>query len=139
MPLKTHIDDEPVLNLTAMLDIMFLLIIFFMLGTKFVEDEERNMNLKLPRVVDQKGALTPAPDKKIINVDRDGKVTFEGKTVGLPEVTAILEKQRKEYPDVKVVVRGDGQITLQLTTEVLNACKQAGVKDLSVAVCAENK
>jgi len=32
MPLRTHIDDEPTLNLTAMLDVLFLLIIFFMLG-----------------------------------------------------------------------------------------------------------
>ena len=52
MPLKTHIDEQPSLNLTAMLDVMFLLIIFFMLGTRFVDDERR-IGLKVPEVVDR--------------------------------------------------------------------------------------
>lgn len=134
MPLKTHLDDEPVLNLTAMLDIMFLLIIFFMLGTKFVEDEERSLKFKVPTVVDRAGALTPAPAKKIVNVDREGKVTLDHKTLTLPELTAVLTKARKEYPDLPVLVRGDARLDLQHVTEVLNACKQAGVKDMGLTV-----
>ena len=59
MPLKTHLDDEPTLNLTAMLDVMFLLIIFFMLGTRFIDDE-RKIGLRVPEVVDR-GTLTAAP------------------------------------------------------------------------------
>ena len=39
MPLKTHIDEPPTLNLTAMIDILFLLIIFFMVSTQFTEYE----------------------------------------------------------------------------------------------------
>jgi biopolymer transport protein ExbD len=134
MPLKTHLDDEPVLNLTAMLDIMFLLIIFFMLGTKFVEDEERSLKFKVPKVVDRAGALTAAPAKKIVNVDREGKVTLDQKTLTLPELTAVLAKARKEYPDLPVLVRGDARLDLQHVTEVLNACKQAGVKDMGLTV-----
>ena len=49
MPLKTHIDGEPALNLTAMLDVMFLLVIFFMLGTRFIDDE-RKIGLRVPEV-----------------------------------------------------------------------------------------
>ena len=62
MPLKTHLDDEPTLNLTAMLDVMFLLIIFFMLGTRFIDDE-RKIGLRVPEVVDR-GALRPRPLEK---------------------------------------------------------------------------
>jgi biopolymer transport protein ExbD len=134
MPLKTHLDDEPVLNLTAMLDIMFLLIIFFMLGTKFVEDEERSLKFKVPKVVDRAGALTAAPAKKIVNVDREGKVTLDQKTLTLSELTAVLAKARKEYTDLPVLVRGDARLDLQHVTEVLNACKQAGVKDMGLTV-----
>ena len=134
MPLKTHLDDEPVLNLTAMLDIMFLLIIFFMLGTKFVEDEERSLKFKVPKVVDRAGVLTSAPAKKIVNVNRDGEVTLDQKSVTLPDLTAVLTKARKEYPELGVLVRGDARLDLQRVTEVLNACKQAGVKDLGITV-----
>ena len=122
------------LNLTAMLDIMFLLIIFFMLGTKFVEDEERSLKFKVPKVVDRAGALTAAPAKKIVNVDREGKVTLDQKTLTLSELTAVLAKARKEYTDLPVLVRGDARLDLQHVTEVLNACKQAGVKDMGLTV-----
>ena len=66
MPLKTHLDDEPTLNLTAMLDVMFLLIIFFMLGTRFIDDE-RKIGLRVPEVVDR-GTLTAAPARREVNV-----------------------------------------------------------------------
>ena len=77
MPLKTHLDDEPTLNLTAMLDVMFLLIIFFMLGTRFIDDE-RKIGLRVPEVVDR-GALTAAPARKEVNVFRDGTITLDKK------------------------------------------------------------
>ena len=49
MPLKTHPDEQPALNLTPMIDIVFLLIIFFMVGTKFAEWESK-LTLKVPQV-----------------------------------------------------------------------------------------
>ena len=57
MPLKTQQDEVPTLNLTPMIDVLFLLIIFFMAGTKFTDWESR-LNLKLPQV-SQDGALAP--------------------------------------------------------------------------------
>ena len=47
MALKTHFDETPNVNLTPMIDIVFLLIIFFMVGTKFTE-LERQLQLELP-------------------------------------------------------------------------------------------
>ena len=55
MPLKTHLDEQPTLNLTPMIDIVFLLIIFFMVGTKFTE-LERKIALQVPEVSDVEGA-----------------------------------------------------------------------------------
>ena len=62
-----------------MLDVMFLLIIFFMLGTRFVDDE-RKIGLRVPEVVDR-GTLTAAPARKEVNVYRDGTITLD-KTAG---------------------------------------------------------
>ena len=58
MPLKTHTDELPSINLTSMLDVLFLLIIFFMAGTKFSE-MDRKIALRVPQVSDH-GALTAA-------------------------------------------------------------------------------
>ena len=75
MPLKTHIDEQPSLNLTPMIDIVFLLIIFFMVGTKFSE-LERKIGLKPPSVADN-GALSAAPESKVVNVFRDGHIELD--------------------------------------------------------------
>ena len=75
MPLKTHLDEPPTLNLTAMLDVMFLLIIFFMLGTRFA-DAERRIALRVPD-----GGRPRRPgrrrERKTVNVYRDGTITLD--------------------------------------------------------------
>lgn len=132
MPLKTHLDEQPTLNLTPMIDIVFLLIIFFMVGTKFTE-LERKIGLRVPEVTDR-GALTAAPERKIINVFRDGTVTLDQVPVTLEELTSQLAAARSQYSDLGVLVRGDAQGEFQLVASVLNACKQAGVRDLGISV-----
>ena len=61
MHLKTHADEMPALNLTSMIDVLFLLIIFFMVATRF-EDAERDIAVKVPRVSAQ-AAASPADTK----------------------------------------------------------------------------
>jgi biopolymer transport protein ExbD len=132
MPLKTHLDDEPTLNLTAMLDVMFLLIIFFMLGTRFIDDE-RKIGLRVPDVVDR-GTLTAAPARREVNVYRDGAITLDKKSVTLDELTTRLASARRQYSDLGVLVRGDARGEFQNVASVLTACKQAGIQDLGITV-----
>ena len=67
MPIRTSaVDDVPVLNLTSMIDVLLLLLVFFMVGTKFTETE-RKIGLKVPQVAGG-GALSSAPEKKVVNV-----------------------------------------------------------------------
>jgi len=132
MPLRTHLDEQPTLNLTPMIDIVFLLIIFFMVGTKFTE-LERKITLRVPEVVDR-GALTAAPERKVVNVYRDGTITLDKVPVTLQQLTASLAETRRQYEDLGVLVRGDAKGEFQLVASVLNACKQAGVRDLGISV-----
>ncbi len=132
MPLKTHLDEQPTLNLTPMIDIVFLLIIFFMVGTKFTE-LERRIALKVPEVAD-KGALTAAPERKVVNVFRDGSITLDRTPVTLDELTARLAASRSQYEDLGVLVRGDATSEFQGVASVLNACKQAGIRNLGISV-----
>jgi len=132
MPLKTHHDEQPTLNLTPMIDVVFLLIIFFMVGTKFTE-LERKIGLQVPEV-SQAGALTAAPEKKVVNVYQDGNIDLDQQPVTLAELTARLVAARSNYQDLGVLIRGDGQGTFQRVAEVLGACKQAGVAELGISV-----
>ena len=132
MPLKTTVDDPPAINMIPMIDIMFNLIIFFLVGTEFAS-LERNIALRVPEVVD-KGALTQAPERRVVNVYRDGSVTLDESSVTLGELTDRLAAARTQYSDLGVLVRGDGQGQFQRVAEVLNACKQAGIQELAISV-----
>lgn len=132
MPLKTHLDDQPGINMTPMIDVVFLLLIFFMLGTKFTE-LERKIGLRVPEVSDR-GALTAAPEKKVVNVFRDGAITLDGAPVNLAQLIGQLAAARDQYPNLGVLVRGDAQGRFQGVAEVLNACKQAGIQELGISV-----
>lgn len=132
MPLKTTPDEPPTINMIPMIDMMFNLIIFFLVGTEFAT-LERNITLRVPEVVD-KGALTTAPERRVVNVFRDGTITLDEKQVTLDQLIKRLTAARAQYNDLGVLVRGDGQGVFQRVAEVLNACKQAGIQELGITV-----
>ncbi|QDU93365.1 ExbD/TolR family protein [Lignipirellula cremea] len=132
MPLKTQWEEQPSLNLTPMIDIVFLLIIFFMVGTKFTE-LERSMQLEVPQV-SEAGALAPAPKKQVINIYRDGRIALNNDVLTLEELEARLTQARASYSELGVIVRGDGDGSFQNVATVLGACRKAGVSDMGIAV-----
>jgi biopolymer transport protein ExbD len=132
MPLKTTVDEPPSINMTPMVDVIFQLIIFFMVGTKFAE-MERNISLQVPQVSEVK-ALTPAPERRVINVYRDGRVALDRQMVSLDQLTGRLAQARQEYADLGVLVRGDAEGAFQNVASVLGACRQAGVSNLGISV-----
>ena len=132
MPLKTSFEEIPALNLTSMIDVLFLLIIFFMVGTTF-NDFERQLSVKVPRV-NEAGPLTPTPQRRTVNVDRSGRITLDRTAVNLAELQSRLAAARQEYADIGVVVRGDAEVDFQHVASVLNACRQAGIGELGISV-----
>ncbi len=132
MPLKRFAEEPPSLNLTPMIDVVFLLIIFFMLGTKFTE-LERKLELRIPEVASAE-TVVPPPDPRVINVYRDGTVTLDRKPVTLEDLQKELSVARQEFPAVSVLIRGDSEVRYQRIADVLSACKQAQIVNVAVAV-----
>jgi biopolymer transport protein ExbD len=132
MPLKTQLDEVPAINLTPMIDVVFNLIIFFVVGTRFA-DMERSIAVQVPAVRDAQ-TLSPAPEKRVINVDRDGRVSLDKQIVTLDELTATLAAARGEYADLGVVIRGDEQAPFQHVAGALNACRRAGISEMGISV-----
>lgn len=132
MPLKTQFDESPTINLTPMIDVVFLLIIFFMVGTEFTE-LERKIALRIPEVSDVK-ALTPAPERRVVNVYRDGRIALDREIVSLEQLVDQLVAARQEYADLGVMVRGDADGSFQSVASVLGACREAGVGEMGISV-----
>ena len=133
MPLKTHADEQPSLNLTPMIDIVFLLIIFFMVGTKFSE-LEKNMRLQVP-VLAEAAAATPPPAPRRVDVNRTGQIFLrpERQWITTDELTRRLLDARRQYSELGVSIRGDRKLEYQRVAEVIKACTNAGVRKIDFA------
>ena len=137
MPLKTAPLEEPSINLTSMLDVVMLLIIFFMVGTKFAEDE-RQTGIQLPSV-SENFALSGQPDEIIVNVDANGKVNVQGEDLTSDSLRILLDAARFAFPNQAVVIRGDGRCEYQQVMDVFSTCKEVGIKNVSVAHAPKSK
>jgi biopolymer transport protein ExbD len=135
MPLKIQKDDQTSINLTPMIDIVFLLIIFFMVGTKFSElnESERDISLQVPQVTDAR-ALTSAPRKRVINVYQDGRIVLDEKLVSIDQLQMELSNARLQYQKLGVVIRGDADSRYQNVANVIATCRKADITDLNISV-----
>jgi biopolymer transport protein ExbD len=132
MPLKILHDDAPALNLTSMIDVLFLLIIFFMVATKF-DEMERNIEVAVPEVA-QAGQDSPPPRPLVVTVQAGGGVELDGAPVTIDELTTRLAAARTPLTEPSVVIRGDAQCAFQHVASALAACRQAGISDLGITV-----
>ena len=135
MPLKINKDDQQSINLTPLIDIVFLLIIFFMVGTRFSElnEQEKSIQLEVPKV-GPAVALTAAPKKRVINVMKDGGIVLDDKTVSLAGLYDELKDTKNQYQQLGVIVRGDANSKYQSVADVIAACKRAEISDLNISV-----
>jgi biopolymer transport protein ExbD len=135
MPLKIQNDDQSTINLTPMIDIVFLLIIFFMVGTKFSEldERERDISLQVPTVTDAH-ALTTAPSKRIINVFSDGRIVLDQQAVTIDQLQHQLATARQQYQKLGVVIRGEADSRYQNVANVIATCRKADITDLNISV-----
>jgi biopolymer transport protein ExbD len=131
MPLRSHHDEMPAINLTPMIDIVFNLIIFFMVGARFTELEKK-VDLIVPRVGHTQ-SLAIAPSKRSIDIFRDGRIALDGQPVTIEQLVARLADDQRQAEQT-VLLRGDGAGAFQNVAAVLTACRQAGISELGISV-----
>ena len=132
MPLKgADRTEESAINLTPMIDIVFLLIIFFLVGARFTE-QERQYDIQLPSSSEIQ-PLTGTPDALVINVRQDGTILLGTKPITLDELEAELKDAKENFEDQAVVVRGEGQGLYQPVIDVLGVCHRTGITRISLA------
>jgi biopolymer transport protein ExbD len=131
MPLKVEPLEEPYLNMTPLVDVILNLLIFFMLGTRFAE-EERQVEIQVPNVSHAQ-PLTAPPDDIIVNVYPDGHLVVDQQTLSPAQLESRLAKAQQNYADQSVLIRGDGKGTYQSIMDVLSICQRARIHNYSLA------
>ena len=129
------LEQDEAFSLDSMLDVVFLLLIYFMVTAAFVR-EETDITLSLPSRVQQEDSLD-MPEEQIIDILADGIVLLNGQPYDRPEdpslplLTATLTRFRQAAADAKVpafiIVQAEDEATHQRVIDVLNACAIARI------------
>jgi biopolymer transport protein ExbD len=122
----------PQLNLTPMIDVVFLLIVFFMTASNFA-DPQRDIDLKVPEVAKADAADASRKTRRVA-VYPGGRLALDDEDVTLEALTEKLRKAHDAEPNLGVVILGDSTCEFQHVAEALAACKEAGVGELAVSV-----
>ena len=132
MKFKRRIQDEHSINLTPLIDVVFLLLIFFMVTTTF--SRETRLQVNLPKA--EAETLATQSERLEIVVSRDGSFALNGQTLVNGRVETLLRGLALESDgnlDLPVVIVADSQASHQSVVTAIDAIGQAGFARLSIA------
>ena len=124
-------DEEIDLNITPMLDIVFIILIFFVVSTSFVK--ESGVDVSRP------GASSAERKERgniMIGITADNQVWIDRRQVDIRAVRANIERLHAENPEGAVVVQADKDSRTGLLVQVIDQSRLAGVQDVSIAAAA---
>ncbi|MFO0974203.1 MAG: biopolymer transporter ExbD [Phycisphaerae bacterium] len=128
MLLKSRtLDDGIGLDMTPMIDMMFLLLIFFLVATTF-QQQEREMQIALPAAA-AAGPISTTLRELVVNVDARGAIILGGRAITADELRQTVADAVRANPEQKVTVRGDRGTAYANVVHVLDVCKGAGVAE----------
>ena len=123
-------DQETGIDVAPLIDILFTLIIFFLVTSTF-EEQEKEEEIQLPR---HGGSSLASKDRPyFINVLSDGTYSVGGEIVDLDHLQVKLNLKFEKKPDQKVVLRGDAKAFHGQTTSALAAAREAGYSSANIA------
>ncbi|VAX17516.1 Biopolymer transport protein ExbD/TolR [hydrothermal vent metagenome] len=115
-------------NLTPLIDIVFLLLIFFMLTAHFVQDEAIKINLP-----EASGAEEVNETKIVkISIDKNDNVFLDDESVDLISLEPKLVSALKSHENKSVQIRGDNDSGLGIAVSILDMARRAGATDVDI-------
>jgi biopolymer transport protein ExbD len=128
-------DDKGVdINMAPLIDMVFLLLIFFAVTTSFVKEAGVDVQRASAATaeVKEKGTI-------LIGVTANGDVFWEGKKVDVRSIRSLVERGLAEDPDTGIVVVADKASQTGDVVKVMDQCRLAGAKNVSLAAQREEK
>ena len=132
MKFKRRIQEEPSINLTPLIDVVFLLLIFFMVTTTF--NKETRLQVDLPKAQTETKISESA--RLEIVIPREGLISLNGQTLVNGRIETLLrglELESEGNLDMPVIIIADSEATHQSVVFAMDAIGQAGFDRLSIA------
>jgi biopolymer transport protein ExbD len=116
------------INMGPLIDMVFLLLIFFVVTTSFVKEAGIDVQRSTAATAEVKDR-----GNIMIGVSTDGEVYFEGKKVDVRSIRPLIERALAEDPDSGIVVVADKSSETGSVVKVMDQCRLAGAKNISLA------
>lgn len=115
-------------TLTPLIDIVFLLLVFFMLTAHFIQDQ--SLDIALPEAE----TATAQQDEDVIEIiiDKQGQIHMANKVVALTELDVVMQHALQGSSKKSVILRGDESAQLGLTVKIMDAARKAGARSLDI-------
>jgi biopolymer transport protein ExbD len=127
---KSRANDEAEINITPMLDIVFIMLIFFIVTTSFVKEKglevSRPSNSPPKEIKKNKGPI-------VVRIDANGNITMKGRMLERKAVEANLEREKAEKPDSPLIIAAHPDAETDALVTILDAAEAVGVGSVSVA------
>ncbi len=121
-------DDEADINLTPMLDVVFIMLIFFIVTATFIKQAGINVNRPDALTAEQKPTVS-----MLIAISPNGEIWIDKKRVDPAAVRAHIEKLHAENPKGGLVVQADKQSKNEQLMAVLSAARAAGLREVAIS------
>jgi len=123
-------DDDNEINLTPMLDVVFIMLIFFIVTASFIKETGINANRPdqndAPQVVEEEGAI-------LIIIDNQDDIWIDNRVVDVRAVRANVERALAEDPDRPAVIQAEPNSTTEVLVAVMDALYDADMTNVSIA------
>lgn len=132
--LRMSNEENVGVDMTSMLDVVFIMLIFFIVTTSFIKEAGIEVN--------RPGASTAERQERasiMVAVSAEGEVWIDRRQVDVRAVRANIQRLRAENPEGSVVIQADTETRTGLLIEVMDQVRLAGVMDVSVATQESNR
>ena len=125
---KVRVEEDAAIDMTPMLDIVFIMLIFFIVTTVFVKEAGIEVNKPNGTL-----AVSPKNANIFIAVTEDGKVWMDKREIDVDSVRANLERLMAEQPSDIIIIQADKEAEHGIVVEVMDQIKMAGIDRISIA------
>ncbi len=130
MKRRRRADEEAEINITPMLDIVFIMLIFFIVTTSFVKEKgleiSRPSNVPPREIKQDKGPI-------VVKINSGSLISVKGRILEPQAVRANLERERAEKPAAPLIVAAHPEADTEALVTILDAARAVGIESVSVA------
>ena len=126
MSLLARRRNKASINIIPLMDVLTILIFFFLVSMQF--KEMTTLNLTLPKI--ESAGRNEFPERILIGIDEEGQIFLENQPVPISELEAVLSKVSEVSNDVPVLVKAHNLTSLQTVTDVMDACRLNGLSKI---------